>query len=282
MYNVIFINDNGSKYVFGVHGATAFDMDVGSGMPVDIGTAQGFSNLGETVQSQNVLGRTINVKGVVYGNVSERKQAMRKILSPFSKGRLVFENQYYIRVYVKSAPTFSTAKKDGRFTMQFFAPYPFFKELNEKIEEIGSIKGMFSFPINYSSPHKFGEKGASRYKNIYNDSDVAIPFSAIISTTGTTVNPKITNLATFEFLKFNGTIGPGDFLKVYRDVDNVLKAELTSNGEVTDAISWIDEASSLFDLAVGDNLISATADDGESSLSVKITYSPVVVAVYET
>ena len=50
----------------------------------------------------------------------------------------------------------------------------------------------------------------------------------------------------------------------------------------SDVISWIDESSDLFELDVGDNLISATDDDGGASLTAKITYNPVVVAVYET
>lgn len=282
MYNVVFENDNGSKYYFGVNGTTAFDMDLGNGVPVDIGTSQGFSQVGETMQSRNISGRTISVKGAVYGNVQERKKFMRNVISPFSSGRLVFEGQYYIRVCVKSAPSFSSVKNDSRFTMQFFAPYPFFKSIEEKNVEIGSIKPLFSFPVNYSIPHKFGEKGSSRYKNIYNDSDVSIPFSLRLSSSGTSTNPVISNLQTFKTLKLNGALNAGDFVDIYRNEDNVLRAIMTSDGVQSDVIYWIDESSDLFELVVGDNLISATDDEGGLSLTAKITYNPVVVAVYES
>ena len=151
MYNVVFENDNGSKYYFGINGTTIFDMDLGDGVSVNIGTSQGFSQVGEQLQSRSVSGRTISVKGAVYGNIQERKRTMRNVFSPFSCGRLVFENQYYIRVYVKSSPTFSTIKNDGKFTMRFFAPYPFFKSVDEKNVEIGSIRPLLSVPVNY--PH---------------------------------------------------------------------------------------------------------------------------------
>lgn len=282
MYNVVFENDNGSKYVFGVNGNTAFDMDLGDGVSVNIGTSQGFSQIGETIQNRTVSGRTINVSGAVYGNVQERKKTMRRIVSPFSFGRLVFEGRYYIRVCVKSAPTFSSVKNDGRFTMQFYAPYPFFKSVEEKNAEIGTIKGLFSFPVNYAKMHKFGEKGTERYKNVYNDSDVSVPFSLYLSCHGRSTNPVISNLHTFQSLKINGTLNAGDYLKIYRNEDNVLMAELTSDGLKTDVISWIDESSNLFELVVGDNLISVTDDENGTSLSAKITYNPVVVAVYES
>ena len=282
MYNVVFENDNGSKYYFGANGTTAFDMDLGNGVSVDIGTSQGFSQVGETMQSRTVSGRTITAKGAVYGDVQERKMTMRKAISPFSCGRLVFENAYYIRVCVKAAPTFSPVKNDGKFTMQFYAPYPFFKKLEEKSAEIGSVVAQFSFPVNYAFPHKFGEKGTARYKNIYNDSDVSVPFSAHLSCSGTSTNPVIADLQTFKTLKINGTMKAGDFIDIYRNDDNVLRAELTSDGVKTDIISWIDESSNLFELEAGDNLISATDNEGGASLTAKINYNPVVVAVYES
>ena len=71
-------------------------------------------------------------------------------------------------------------------------------------------------------------------------------------------------------------------MNIYRDNDNILRAELTSDGNTSDIISWIDESSDLFELEVGDNLISANDDEGGSSLTAKITFSPAVVALYES
>lgn len=282
MYSVVFESDNGSKYYFGENGTTVFDMDLGNGVPVNIGTSQGFSQIGETMQNRTVSGRTINVKGVVYGNVQERKKTMRKIIAPFSCGRLVFDGEYYTRVCVKNAPTFSPVRDDGRFTMQFFAPFPFFFSINSQTSEIGAIKPMFSFPVNYAITHKFGERAAARYKNISNDGDVKVPFSIYLHSSGTSTNIVIANLGTFKTLKLNGTLNSGDFVNIYRDDDNVLRAELTSDGVTSDVISWIDESSELFELEVGDNLISANDDEGGLSLTAKITFSPAVVALYES
>lgn len=281
MYNVVFESDSGEKYVFGKAGNTVFDMDLGSGVPVNIGTSQGFSQIGETMQNRTVSGRTINVKGVVYGNIHERKKTMRKIVAPFSCGRLVFDGEYYTRVCVKNAPTFSSVKNDGRFSMQLFAPFPFFYSINSQISEIGAINPMFSFPVNYATPHKFGERAAARYKNILNNGDVKVPFSIYLHSSGTSTNIVIANLGTLKTLKLNGTLNFGDFVNIYRDDDNVLRAELTSDGVTSDIISWIDESSELLELEVGDNLISVNDDEGGLSLTAKITFSPAVVALYE-
>lgn len=281
MYNVIFESDNGEKYAFGKNGSTVFDMDFGNGVSVDLGTSQGVSQIGETVQGKTVSGRTINVNGVVYGNVPERKKAMRKVLSPFSSGRLIFNNEYYTKVHIKDAPSFSPVKNDGRFSMRFFAPFPFFYDVKSVSSEIGTIRPLFSFPVNYST-HKFGEKSAARYINIINSGDVKTPFSLFVTTTGTSSDITITNLATFEFLKINGTLNAGETINVYRDEENILHAELISNGNTTDIISRIDEESNLFELQVGDNLLSASDNRGGESLTAKITFKPAVVALYES
>ena len=96
MYKVVFESDNGQKYVFGVDGETVFDMDLGNGVSVDVGTSQGFSQVGETVESMTVGGRTITVRGTVFGNVQSRKKIMRKVFAPFVWGKLIFEGKHYI------------------------------------------------------------------------------------------------------------------------------------------------------------------------------------------
>lgn len=281
MYNAIFESDNGQKYVFGKDGETVFDMDFGSGVSVDIGTSQGFSQVGETVESMTVGGRTITVHGTVFGNVQSRKKMMRKVFAPFVWGKLTFEGKHYIRVCVKDTPTFSPVKDDGRFTMLLYAPFPFFYSVDDAHYSIGEIFPMFSFPINYATPHKFGERGTEKYTNVYNDGDVAVPFNVYMETFGTSTNPLIVNLDTQEYFKLNGTLTAGDVANIYRDSNNILRVELSTDGELVDIISWVDDGSTLFQLKPGDNIIAFDDDGGGSSLTVKFSFSPAVVAVYE-
>lgn len=282
MYNVVFVADNGEKYSFGKSGSTMFDMDLGSGMAVSLGISQGFSQIGETVRTQKVSGRTINVNGAVYGDVVERKKTMRKILAPFASGKLIFENTHYTRVYVKAAPSFSTVKNDGRFTLQFYAPYPFFREIDTKGVDIGVTTPMFSFPVNYSVYHQFGARSLEKYININNSGDVSVPFDLILKSTGVSENIEIHNLSTNEVLKINGVLTAGETITIYRDSSNVLRAELQSGDVITDILSRIDESSTFFELIAGDNLILATDDENGFELVARFNYSPAVVALYES
>ena len=283
MYSAKFETDNGLTFVFGENGGNAFDMDLGSGVPVNIGTSQGFSQIGETVETLAVNGRPIPVKGVLYQNVSNQKKNMRKIFAPFVSGKLTFEDGYYTRVFVQDPPSFSPVKNDGRFTMKFFAPFPYFYGKEEELIRIGEIIPKFSFPVNYAESHIFGESQRSRFVSIFNDSDVKVPYGFQVVVNGTSTNPTVTNLLTFEFLKINGTFNAGDVIKVYRDENNVLVANMTDkDGNVIDIISMIDDDSTLYELAVGDNLISINDDEGGAGMTVTISYKTVVVALYES
>lgn len=282
MFEVIFETDSGKRYVFGKNGNTYFGMDVGNGMEIQLGTAQGFLQIGETVETQRVGGRPINVTGEVFGNIVERKNALRNVCAPFTSGRLIFQEKYFIRVYVKAAPTFSAVKNNGLFTMQFFAPFPFFRTMDEKVAYIGVITPQFRFPVNYANTHRFGTKSAARYTNIINEGDVKIPFGVYLHSSGECTNITISNLKTLAYLKLNGTLSAGESMKIYRDDDGVLRAELTTGGGVTDAISWIDEGSTLFELEVGDNLVAATDDNNGASLTASFTFREAVGSVYES
>lgn len=281
MYNAIFESENGEKYVFGIDGGTVFDMDIGNGTSVSIGTSQGFGQIGETVKTKSVSGRQIKVKGCIYENIIDNKNRMRHVFSPFSYGRLTIDGTYFTMVHVKNAPSFSAQKNDGRFSMVLFSPFPFFYLNEEKSLSIGEVVPMFTFPVDYSVAHKFGESSQKRYVNAINDGDVSVPFSLTFSFDGNSTNPTITNLHNFSFLKFNGTFANGDSINVYRDEKNVFHADLVSDGQTTDILSLVDEDSNLFELTVGDNLIQADDEQGGASMLARIAFRTAVCSLYE-
>lgn len=282
MFEVIFEAENGKKFVFGRNGSNYFSMSIGNGMSVALGTSQGFSQIGETVETQSVGGRTIDVTGEMYGDIIQRKDALRSACAPLTAGRLVFQKSHFIRVYVKAAPTFSAKQGNGRFKMQFYAPFPFYSSLEEKAYTIGRVTKEFRFPVTYSGTHRFGTRSAAKATNVLNEGDIRVPFRLDIQAKGTCINVTVTNLNTLEYLRINGTLNAGDRVAIYHDTDNSLRAELTSGGITTDIIGRIDDGSTLFELEAGRNLLAATDDEGGTGLSVQFTFHPARAALYET
>ena len=281
MYNAKFISDNGTAFSFGLNNYVAFDIKGLSGNDVNVGTSQGFGQIGETVETQGLTGKPLTIKGVIFRNIPQIKKQMQKAFAPFQSGQLIFNDKYKIFVIVKSSPTFNPKKKNGAFSMQLFAPFPLWKTVDEKVDIIGGITPLFRFPVNYSEPHKFGERSASKYINIVNNGDMETPLKINIIADGTNSNVVISNLQTFEFLRFNGTLETGDEVQFYYDDYNQLIVELWRDGVKSDIIGWIDDDSTLYNLKVGDNIIAIDSDEGGGNLSVSIMHSDALGAVYE-
>ena len=282
MYEVIFKNDNGKVFTFGPNGGNWYGMNIGNGLEVTLGKSQGFAQVGETVETQSIGGRSIDVTGMFFGDIVGGKNNLRNVCAPLSSGRLIFQKSHYIRVYVKAAPSFSAVKNNGLFKMQFYAPFPFFSAFQESYFLIGGVVPSFRFPVNYGRPHRFGTRSNERYVNVVNSGDVRIPYRLVLRSEGVSTNPTLTNITTFAFLKINGIINIGQFITIFRDDNNVLRAELTDGNQVTDVITWIDDESSLFELDPGDNLISANDEEGGKALIASFTFNPAVGALYET
>lgn len=282
MYSVSFQKDNGETFLLGKDNNIVFDIDGLSGLPVDIGTSQGAAQVGESVETQSVNGKTLTVKGYIFNEIQSGKRKLLKYFSAFQSGKLFFGN-YYIYVYVQESPTVSPIKNNGTFTMLLFAPYPFFRKTLSTDGTIGAVTPQFSFPVTYSSTgtHSFGLRASVKYANFVNSGDVEIPFSVTISADSESTNPTLTNLITFEKLAINGTLNTGDILRIYRTENGVLKANLTSGGIQSDAMSMIDEESDLWYLHVGDNLINISDDEGSANVLVTIEYNEAISGVYE-
>ena len=282
MYNAKYVSNTGETYDFGVSGSTVFDMDIGNGLSVDISTSQGFAQMGESVEGQNVSGRLINVKGVIYKDISNRRKMLRSVFSPFTNGRLTFDNGYYIDVYVKDTPTFSPVKNDGRFTMLLYAPFPFFSKTDSGSVEFGELIPGFSFPVNYAEPHTFGTKEKTTVKNIINDGDVPVSFNVTLETTGRATNTTITDLDTGEFLRIQGNLLSGQKIVLNRTTEGVLKAVLIDGAKTTNIINRIDENSTLDKLKKGVNRLRITDDYGDGEMLIAdFTYNTAVTSIYE-
>lgn len=282
MYNAKYVSNTGETYDFGVAGSTVFDMDIGNGISVDIATSQGFAQMGESVEGQTVKRKPINVKGVIYKDISNRRKMLRDVFSPFTKGRLSFDNGYYIDVYVKDTPTFSPVKNDGRFTMLLYAPFPFFSKLDSGKVEFGEIVPSFSFPVNYAEPHIFGTKEKNEPKNIVNDGNVPVSFNITFGTTGKVSNITVRDLDTDDFLRIEGNLLSGQKIALNRSTEGVLSAVLIDGNETTDIIHWIDESSTLEKLKKGVNRFEITDEFSNGEMLIAdFTYNTAVTSIYE-
>lgn len=284
MYKIEFVADSGTKFLLGADNGIVFDADALSGLDVNLGTSQGFSQIGQTVETRAVSGASLQITGKIFRNIRNNKAAMRRAFAPFQKGKLIFNGEYYLPVEVKSSPKFSPVKDNGAFSLVLFAPFPFWRSVRTSAYGIGVVEPLFSFPVTYSSTegHRFGTRSSNKFTNVYNNGDVSTPFSLSIRTASTSTNVTITNVLTGEFLRVAGVLNLDEVISISRDSSGQLAAVLMAGGITTDIISRIDDDSNFYELAVGDNLVLVSDDESSGNLIVDISFDPAVGGVYES
>lgn len=283
MYRIEFVADSGTKFLLGADNGIVFDADALSGLDVNLGTSQGFSQIGQTVETRAVSGASLQITGKIFQNIQKNKAAMRRAFAPFQKGKLIFNGKYYLPVEVKSSPKFSPVKDNGAFSLVLFAPFPFWRSVKTSAYGLGVVEPLFSFPVTYSSTegHRFGSRFSGKFTNVYNSGDVTTAFSLSVRTLSVSTNIVVTNVLTGEFLRITGVLNVGEVINISRNSSGQLTAALTVNGAASDIISRIDDDSNFYELAVGDNLVLVSDDEGSGNVICEISFDHAVGGVYE-
>lgn len=280
MYHAKFVNSKGNIFNFGYNYGNLFDIDSLTGHNMNVAFSQGFNQIGETVEGISVGSNIFEIKGKLLNEIATQKKKMLSVFAPFESGKLIFENKYFLDCVVYKTPIIAVGEKSPEFEMVLCAPYPFWQKMTFNSFTIGSYTPMFSFPVNYSEPHIFGIENPSAFINAYNDGQIDAYYRLEFRTKTRTINPSIINVNTQEFLKIDITINQGEKIIIHRNGGRLL-VEKESNGIMTDVFSSLDEDSDLLFMHVGDNIIRASADEGEEQLITTIIFNSAVVGVYE-
>lgn len=252
------------------------------GLSVSLRVSQGFNQIGETVDVKNINGAPISIQGVISENIPETKARMQRAFAAFQSGKLVFEDRLYIYCDVKSTPALSPVKNDGRFSLQLYAPYPFWRSTKVETVSFGEIIPSFSFPVNYKDPHYFGIRQGPKTINAYNDGDIPSTYGLTVTSYAESKNFTLTNIITKEFLRLNGTIKVGEIVQTMRDKwNNLIVEKKSTDGKTENINGWVDDDSSLYSLAVGDNLLSVRDASGGQNIFAQLDYSPSYGGAYE-
>lgn len=282
MYECKFVSTSGTTFNFGYSYGTIFDLSPLGELDVEFGTSQGYQQTGTTVESQSLQGVSREITGVFldYSN-TDLAQRMQKVFKPRAQGKLYFNDSYYCECYVQKTPAISLSSRNiRRFSLMLYCPYPYWMGASSAVYQIGGYEAAFEFPVCYDE-HTYGIKNSSGHTNVYNEGQVEIPFSVTFTSDAESTGYGIQNVYTGDFLKLDDALESGEIMTVYFE-DGRLKIEKTVDNSTEDAFYTLTEDSTLFELDVGDNLITPIADSGLDNLSVHISINPAYVGVIAT
>ena len=279
MYNAKFVKSNGDVFSFGLEYGTIFDISPLSELDVQIGTNQGFQQIGDTIQTRGMKGVTRTIRGRIIGEANSLKRRMLTVFSPFASGKLYFDGKYYCNAVVKKTPAISVSDRDAEFSMMLYCPSPYWYAAQQSSYSIGRIIPAFHFPTAYTT-HKFGTKNPSAFTNVYNPGEDTDDFELEFSATGDVTTFGVIDINTQEFIEITAELTAGKVVRMYRDSGR-LRVEMLSGGVATDIFGLLKYDSNLFTIRSGDNVWKMYAGAGIDSLSVEATFNAAYPGVYD-
>ena len=131
-------------------------------MDVDLQTAQGVNQIGDTVEGQSVSGVSRTLDVVFWGAYAlDNARAFSKKLPYFTKGTLYFGDHYFTRFVLQKTPYFSSYTPQPRCSLMLYSEKPFWYDLNAVSSVLGGYEKAFRFPVCYDS-HIYGIKRDAR------------------------------------------------------------------------------------------------------------------------
>lgn len=282
MYTARFVRDDGETLYFGYNYGSIVNIDPLSDVDVDVALSQGFQQVGKTFESATVGEITREVSGYLLGDSRVMKRKMLRILTPNSFGKLYFGDAFYCNCTVKKTPAFKQRRFDAAFQFTVLCPFPYWLAADRKGQQIGKLTPSFKFPVNYKK-HKFGVTDGSVFMNFINDGDTDVTFSVIFYAQLPLSNPEITNVNTLEKLKINESLQAGEYITVSREGASKRLTVIKTSGDVeTNIYGKLDDASNLYYIRAGDNILKHSYTDGaEHALNTSVFYNDAYVGVFD-
>lgn len=284
-----YVNEDGGEIVFTYDSGFTINKPNGiDTISVELSKAQGVNQVGATVQSASIQPRPITVSGILCGEwQAANKEKLLAVIRPDLKARL-YADDYYVEVRPTATPVIEPRPAFARFQFSLLAAYPYWTQDSTVSVALSGVEPMFRLwdgdnthlapdgtpgVWNISGQYQFGQAFAAQYINTPNRGQTPVPFTVTFLAKTAVTNPKITNVETGEYLLLNYTLAANErvVVEITHDRTYVTSSE---NGDIRGALSLL---STLFRLAVGDNLLKPEAASGQ--LEVSVTYSPEVVGI---
>ena len=264
------VTDAGTVLHLGWDYKAPYWLDPLNGVDVDLKTAHGVNQVGDTVEDQVVSGVSRTLSVAFWGGLTDAKLFLRS-LPYFTKGTLYFGDKYFTRFVLQKTPYFSSYTPKPRCELMLYSPKPYWYNLTAQSRILGGFRPAFSFPVCYDS-HQYGIKQDGEAAVLRNTGSLPVPFTATLQCSMQVRHPRVVDLKTGAFIGFDLTLEPGDKLEIYRSTTDRLACTLTHEGVTTNCFAQLDEDSTLTELQPGDNVLSMQADEGASYLQAAVSF----------
>jgi hypothetical protein len=215
--------------------------------------------------------------------IENKRRLLTNVCNPLNgtitmKVTLNSGNIYNKDITFIAAPSFPTGRENRnniwqKVLLEYESNNPFWYAEQELVETFQAVQPLFIFPFTMSvaDPMLMGNILPSNIA--INGGQVAAP--VIIKIIGACTNPRIDNLTTGEFLKFNNlTMTANQVL----EIDTTFgEKKVTLDG--ANIFNKLDYASTFFNLVLGANEIEFTDDTGSTTAAIHFIYKEMFITI---
>lgn len=231
---------------------------------------------GAKFNSSKLETRNIVILLKINGDVESNRQFLYHYFLTKDWCKVYFKNEnrdVFIEGRVESCEV-GLFERGQAMQISILCPQPYFKSVDEIIEEMSSTVDAFVFPfsINVSEPIAFSTLNVTRETNIYNSAEAeagmifTIEFAAAVSAL------EIIDETTGETFELNYSFQEGDLVTINTNKGDK-SVRLLRSGIEYNLFSAMVRGSAFFQLKLGDNYFSYLADSGAQNQNVFITIS---------
>lgn len=151
-------------------------------------------------------------------------------------------------------------------------PHPWWKDVQEVINSINTIKGQFHFPFYTVEPIPFSIYETIQILNLINSGDVSSGMTIEIYARGSIENIKIFNRETSEYIGLGSVDNPytlqaGDRVVITTHPNNK-KIKLIRNAQETNIFNSLTPGSKFLQVGAGDNVFTYSAESGNEYIDI--------------
>lgn len=279
---VQYVNGIGSvEFNVGTPGAYIEKVTSYGAQNVEFQTTQSNREIGEVLQRQNVSPKTLTLKGAISGASDGLREQMIHIIAPLAKGRLIYNDEYEIEVYVKTSPDIDRQPYGAKFSFSLYAPFPYWRKTDRESTVLIGYQPRFQFPWNISDPNPFyfSKTAQVGYVTVNNDGEAPADWTISFYAVSAVKNPYAQSLDTGEKVRVLKTLSAGETLTVSTEGEELTVTLTAADGTVSDGFEYLDIDSVPFRLALGENHIKTDADEGGTGLRASISFRPAFAGV---
>lgn len=229
---------------------------------------------GKKFNSSTLNERNIVITVKLNGDVEKNRIRLYSFFRPKEWCKFYYKNSsrdVFIEAYTENVEC-DLFTNDEVMQISLLCPEPYFKDVQEIIDDISKILSKFEFPFSIDEDGiEFSTLDTSKITNVHNSSEMDTGVIIDIDIYSHVEKLLIKNTSTGETLTLNYQFQSND--KVIINTNKGHKSiKLIRNAETINIFSAIERSSAFFQLNIGDNFFSYLVDDGENDSFVHIVF----------